>query len=150
MYDPIRSDWTSLVRPLGTVSPSLVAWEPRPKRCSSHPSAAVSEGVPTTITNESRYHLHQRLEEVLGPEEASVLMEHLPPVGWADVATRRDLDALEDRMGLRFDAMDLRFESMELRLQLLLQREIRQFQARMLAVMFSLASVLIALSVFGH
>jgi len=103
-----------------------------------------------TITNESRYHLHQRLEEVLGPEEASVLMEHLPPVGWADVATRRDLDALEDRMGLRFDAMDLRFESMELRLQLLLQREIRQFQARILAVMFSLASVLIALSVFGH
>ncbi len=46
------------------------------------------------ISEESRYHLYQRLEEVLGVEEATTLMEHLPPVGWADVATKRDLDAL--------------------------------------------------------
>ena len=44
------------------------------------------------ITEDSRYRLHQRLTEVLGEDEASVLMEHLPPVGWADVATKRDLD----------------------------------------------------------
>jgi hypothetical protein len=46
------------------------------------------------ISEETRHHLFQRLEEVLGPEEATTLMEHLPPVGWADVATRRDIDAL--------------------------------------------------------
>ena len=46
------------------------------------------------ISEESRYHLYQRLEEVLGAEEAATLMEHLPPVGWADVATKRDIDAL--------------------------------------------------------
>jgi hypothetical protein len=46
------------------------------------------------ISEESRYHLYQRLEEVLGVEEAATLMKHLPPVGWADVATKRDLDAL--------------------------------------------------------
>ena len=38
-----------------------------------------------TITDESRFHLHQRLAEVLGQEEASTLMEHLPPLGWAGV-----------------------------------------------------------------
>ena len=46
------------------------------------------------ITEEARHRLYQRLEEVLGPEQASTLMEHLPPVGWADVATKRDLDQL--------------------------------------------------------
>jgi hypothetical protein len=45
-----------------------------------------------TIDEKSRHQLHQRLAAVLGPEEAATLMEHLPPVGWADVATKRDLD----------------------------------------------------------
>ena len=45
------------------------------------------------ITEENRHKLYQRLDEVLGTEQATTLMEHLPPVGWADVATKRDLDA---------------------------------------------------------
>jgi hypothetical protein len=47
-----------------------------------------------TISDQSRYDLHQRLAQVLGVDEAATLMAHLPPVGWADVATRRDLDQL--------------------------------------------------------
>lgn len=47
------------------------------------------------ITEETRHHLHQRLEAVLGPEEAASLMEHLPPRGWGDVATKVDLDHLQ-------------------------------------------------------
>ena len=47
-----------------------------------------------TISDESRYRLYLRLEQVLGPEEATVLMESLPPGGWAAVATKRDIDAL--------------------------------------------------------
>lgn len=34
------------------------------------------------------------LERALGAREAATLMELLPPVGWADVATKRDLDVL--------------------------------------------------------
>ena len=74
-------------------------------------------------------------EEVLGPSGATVLMEDLPPVGWADVATKRDLDVLEDRLAARFDhrferiddrfeqvdrhfeQIDRRFESMDRRLE---------------------------------
>lgn len=47
-----------------------------------------------TISDQTRHRLHQRLDEVLGPDDAATLMEHLPPVGWADVATKRDLDHL--------------------------------------------------------
>jgi len=65
------------------------------------------------ITEKSRHHLYQRLEEALGSEEAAVLMEHLPPVGWADVATKRDLDNLHDR--IRVDLANIRTEMAELR-----------------------------------
>lgn len=44
------------------------------------------------ITEHHRHQLFQRLEKLLGVEEATTLMEHLPPVGWADVATKSDLN----------------------------------------------------------
>src|SRR5207302_5354213 len=53
-----------------------------------------SEVATMTISDESRYHLYLRLEEVLGPEDARALMEQLPPGGWAELATKRDRDAL--------------------------------------------------------
>lgn len=62
------------------------------------------------ISEETRHRLHLRLDEVLGPEDASTLMEHLPPVGWADVATKRDLDS-----GLALLGAELRGEMAKLR-----------------------------------
>jgi class 3 adenylate cyclase len=44
------------------------------------------------LDERSRHELSLRLEETLGADAATTLMEHLPPVGWADVATKRDLD----------------------------------------------------------
>jgi hypothetical protein len=50
------------------------------------------------LDDRARHELFPRLEEALGPESAETLMEMLPPVGWADVATKRDLDALRDQL----------------------------------------------------
>jgi hypothetical protein len=44
--------------------------------------------------DESRYRMHQRFDEVLGPEVAAIVMEHLPPLGWHEIATKADLRAL--------------------------------------------------------
>ncbi|MDX1659846.1 MAG: hypothetical protein R3343_13580 [Nitriliruptorales bacterium] len=54
------------------------------------------------VEQRQRHELHTRLEQVLGPEEASTLMSYLPPVGWADVATKRDLDHFADRLRAEF------------------------------------------------
>ena len=57
------------------------------------------------IDERARHRLFERLEAVLGTEEATILMEHLPPVGWADVATKRDLDAVAEVNRLEHEAM---------------------------------------------
>jgi len=46
------------------------------------------------IDERARHELYLRLEEQLGAEAATTLMEHPPPTGWSEVATRRDLDQL--------------------------------------------------------
>ncbi len=63
-----------------------------------------------SITEESRHLLFQALEAALGRAQAVTLMEHLPPVGWADVATKRDLDHLETtlRAEMRADLAEVR------------------------------------------
>jgi exonuclease VII large subunit len=58
------------------------------------------------VTEESRHRLHQKLDQTIGPEEATTLMEHLPPTGWADIATKQDLDNL--RTATKTDLDNLR------------------------------------------
>ena len=45
-----------------------------------------------TIDERHRHALHEAARRTFGDEPAATLMEMLPPVGWADVATKRDLD----------------------------------------------------------
>lgn len=68
------------------------------------------------VDERSRHELDRRLEEVLGSEAATTLIEHLPPVGWADVATKQDLAQLEQRMELRFASVDERFDRVDERM----------------------------------
>jgi hypothetical protein len=62
------------------------------------------------VDERSRHELYRRLEEVLGPEAATTLIEHLPPVGWADVTTKHDLAGLEQRVDLRFTGLEGRID----------------------------------------
>jgi hypothetical protein len=41
----------------------------------------------------------------MGSERASVMMRMLPPVGWGDVATKRDLDELELRIDAKLERL---------------------------------------------
>lgn len=54
------------------------------------------------VTERTRHELHEALVELMGPERAETLMEHLPPTGWGDVVTKEYLDlrleALEHRV----------------------------------------------------
>ena len=48
-----------------------------------------------SITEASRFQLRTAIGQILGKEAADTLMELLPPVGWADVATKTDLQHLQ-------------------------------------------------------
>jgi hypothetical protein len=104
------------------------------------------------LDERSRHQLYLRLEEVLGPAAATTLMEHLPPTGWADVTTKRDLDALaavtkrdldahaaltKRDLGALEERLDLRFEALEYKLVAAFRGELQAAltaQGRQLAI----------------
>ncbi len=87
-----------------------------------------------TVDERSRLQLAEALKRALGDEEGITLMELLPPVGWADVATKHDLLALEARLDLRFESLDLRFESLEHRLEARFEKGFRQVVVTMMSL----------------
>jgi hypothetical protein len=46
----------------------------------------------------------------MGKERAATMMSLLPPVGWSDVATKRDLEVMAERIEARLGARIDRFE----------------------------------------
>lgn len=56
------------------------------------------------VDERRRQQMYRKLEEILGPDEASTLMEYLPPVGWADVARKGDLEALAHRFEAKLES----------------------------------------------
>ena len=94
-----------------------------------------------TISDQSRYALHRQLEEVLGADHASTLMAHLPPVGWADVATKHDVVALETRIDDRLAILESRIL---LELHRTLATHTRAMMFGMIAAMATFAGVVVA------
>jgi hypothetical protein len=44
------------------------------------------------VDERRRHEMYLAFEELVGGEVAATMMEHLPPVGWADVATKHDME----------------------------------------------------------
>ena len=59
---------------------------------------------------------------------ADTLMDLLPPVGWADVATRHDVAHLETVMHAKFETVDVKFTRVDERLANL-ERELADLRA---------------------
>ena len=120
-----------------------------------------------TISDAQRHRLHTKLDQVLGEEDAAVLISHLPPSGWSDVARARDLDqlearlelrlsateqqfdhrvgALEDRLDARFAVLDARFDAMESKFDATLERALREQTNRFFLGIGAMVSILAAL-----
>ena len=112
---------------------------------------------------DDRYRLHQHLEEVLGRDDANTLMEHLPPTGWANVATKDDvehlrvstthhLDQLRAQMvhefelrDVRFERIEQRFDSFRLEMKADMERAFRMQTFAIVGLMFTMLSAFVAL-----
>ena len=64
------------------------------------------------VDERTRHEMYSGLKEKLGPDVADALMAHLPPVGWADVATKQDLAALANATTQQFDHANARFDEL--------------------------------------
>lgn len=65
------------------------------------------------VDERARHELYEELGTVLTEKSRDTLMDHLPPLGWGDVATKRDLEVLEAT--LHADIADVRADFAELR-----------------------------------
>ncbi len=100
------------------------------------------------VTEESRYQLFQRFEEMLGREGVSTLMELLPPVGWADVATKRDLDHLHAVLDAKIDTavgtLDAKIERVGVDLRAEMFREQRNQTLAIIGANTTITALLLA------
>jgi len=97
-----------------------------------------------TISQSDRYDLQQHLQTVLGEKMGNMLMEHLPPSGWSDVARTRDIDMirqemrnLEVRTDARLDMIDLQLTQLSKRVSYAITTGMAMF-ATLLALLIDL------------
>lgn len=60
-----------------------------------------------------RLNLHQTLRGLMPEDVADILMAHLPPIGWSNVATKDDINLLRMEMNQRFTLVDERFKQVD-------------------------------------
>jgi len=101
--------------------------------------------------------LFERLDEALGGDAADTLMGYLPPVGWADVATKNDLallearlenkiSALENRIDGRMSALEARVEGRMSALEAGFERALRQAVLALVVVMIAAVGAAVSIT----
>ena len=76
-----------------------------------------------------RLNLHQTLRGLMPEDVADILMAHLPPVGWSNVATKDDINLLRAEMNQRFGFVDEKFKQIDTRFTTIDER-FKQIDAR--------------------
>jgi len=96
-----------------------------------------------SITEASRFQLRTAMGLILSEEAADTLMELLPPVGWADVATKTDLQHLRDE--LKADMINLQL-TIEVNVRKLIHEQTKWLITTMIAMNAVTVAVAVALS----
>jgi hypothetical protein len=101
-------------------------------------------GKTMTVDEQSRHRLYRRLQEVLGQDEATTLMEHLPTGGVGQLATKDDLRLVKD--DLRAVRDELRHEIQAVRHELLteIHRTARNLTLSLTTIMAVLNGIIFA------
>ncbi len=63
-----------------------------------------------SISETQRFAMHTELRKVMGEEVADTMMEYMPPVGWADVARKSDIDRLNRQLEVVENRLDQRID----------------------------------------
>jgi len=115
-----------------------------------------------SITEASRFQLRTAIGQILDEEAADTLMELLPPVGWADVATKTDLQHLRDelkgdiqnlRVATKSDLQHLRDElkgdmlNLQLTIEIAIEKRIHEQTKWLITTMIAMNTVMLAASV---
>jgi hypothetical protein len=89
------------------------------------------------LDERARHELYLGVEEVLGTQRADTLMSLLPPVGWADVATKDDIRLLERDLS----SLEARLEA---KLERALREQTRTLMFGLIGSVFTIGSICLA------
>jgi hypothetical protein len=104
-----------------------------------------------SITEASRFQLRTAIGQILSEEAADTLMELLPTVGWADVATKTDLQHLHDELKADIHALRVEFKAdihaLQLSFETTLEKRLHEQTKWFITTMIAMNAVTVAVAV---
>ena len=100
-----------------------------------------------SITEASRFQLRTAIGQILSEEAADTLMELLPPVGWADVATKTDIQHLRDEMQHLRDELKGDMLNLQLTIEVNVRKLIHEQTKWLITTMIAMNAVTVAVAV---